>query len=203
MPIYVYGRLRINANTGLRPAIDPGQIPSPVEIQSIDQDKWFRESYLTCSTDQPVPLSTSEFHAIDQGTTLPMLSTCSFSPIGNSSPRFIRASTYAVPESQELTRACRIPLGVVVQPFAQSQSEDPIPLVDFQTSGPPRCSRCRAYINPWCAFSHGGSRWTCNLCTSENEGSFSWTQMLSLCDVNHPLQSRKATFPPWTRLVDV
>ncbi|KZT42403.1 hypothetical protein SISSUDRAFT_1058495 [Sistotremastrum suecicum HHB10207 ss-3] len=139
---------------GLRPAIDPSQIPSPVEIQSFDQDKWFRESYLTCSTDQPVPLSTSEFHAIDQG---------------NSSPRFIRASTYAIPESQELTKACRIPLGVIVQPFAQLESENPVPLIDFELSGPPRCSRCRGYINPWCAFSFGGSRWTCNMCNNEND----------------------------------
>ena len=53
--------------SGLRPAIDPAQIPSPVDIRDTDQERWWKESYLTCSSQQTVPLATSDFHAIDQG----------------------------------------------------------------------------------------------------------------------------------------
>lgn len=34
--------------------------------------------------------------------------------------------------------------------------------------GPPRCDRCRGYINPWVRFIDGGRKWTCNLCGADN-----------------------------------
>ena len=36
---------------------------------------------------------------------------------GNCSPRFMRATLYTVPCSKDLISQCRIPLGIVIQPF--------------------------------------------------------------------------------------
>ncbi|OIW06786.1 hypothetical protein TanjilG_11511 [Lupinus angustifolius] len=43
------------------------------------------------------------------------------------------------------------------------------PVVDFGESGPVRCSRCKAYINPFMKFVDQGRRFICNLCGFSDE----------------------------------
>ena len=82
----------------------------------------------------------------------------------------MRLTTYSMPFSDELALTSHLPLAVVVQPFAQQRPEEaPIPVVDCGPSGPPRCKRCRAYINPWAIFVEGGQKWACNLCGTSTE----------------------------------
>ncbi|KAK9471011.1 uncharacterized protein V1510DRAFT_421388 [Dipodascopsis tothii] len=45
---------------------------------------------------------------------------------------------------------------------------DDVPVLDFGAAGPPRCRRCRAYINPFMQFSDGGAKFTCNMCLFTN-----------------------------------
>ncbi|GAA5990972.1 hypothetical protein JCM10908_000105 [Rhodotorula pacifica] len=134
--------------------IDPDHIPSPVNVQEADQQLYRVEPYLTCSR-TPAPLASTDYVAVDQG---------------NCNPRFLRMTTYSLPAADDLAIASQLPLGMVVQPFAALRpEEEPIPVVDFGETGPPRCERCRGYVNPWCVFVEGGQRFICNLCGHASE----------------------------------
>ena len=150
---------------GLRQRIDPAQIPSPIDNQARDEADWTSKPFLTLPGSGRPPLATT-------------LSAHPQSPAcldqGNAAPRFVRATTWNLPNCARLAKECHIPLAAQFQPFAeQPAGEEPVPLVPFNPSttptpsGPPRCARCRAYINPWCPWLNGGNAWRCNLCKHE------------------------------------
>ena len=74
----------------------------------------------------------------------------------------------------------------MINPFATPRyDEEPIPYVttfmdvarqegelenDPNAGGPPRCTKCRGYVNPWCKWVDGGVKWMCNLCNTGNTG---------------------------------
>ncbi|KIY47838.1 vWA-like protein [Fistulina hepatica ATCC 64428] len=145
---------------GLRVRVDPGQVPSPLESQQFDQREWQDRTFLTLPSADikaTFPLSTTDYVSLDQG---------------NSAPRFIRMSTWTLPNSSRLASQCQIPVTAVFQPFADlNPLEDSIPVVYSGSNGPERCARCRSYINAWCQWIHGGNKWKCNLCEHENQVS--------------------------------
>ncbi|KAF8609657.1 sec24-like protein [Ceratobasidium sp. AG-I] len=151
---------------GLRSRIDPSQVPSPVTSWDADQATWDEATFMTCASTQLVPSSNSEYVAVDQG---------------NSAPRFIRLSTYAVPFSHDLASGCHLPVAAMIQPFAQQpDNEAPVPVVDFGEAGPPRCQGCRGYINAWCTWTNAGQKWMCNLCQELTEVPLEYYSTLEL-----------------------
>ncbi|CAD6890891.1 unnamed protein product [Tilletia laevis] len=139
---------------GVRSKISQEQTPSPVKAQDADQEDFDKEWYFTLGRGG-LPRSTTDFGAVDQG---------------NCSPKYMRVTTYSMPASDEIASATQIPIAVMVQPFAQQRhDEQPLHIVDCGEHGPPRCKKCRAYINPWCIFIEQGQKWMCNLCGSPTE----------------------------------
>ncbi|KAI8149625.1 Sec23/Sec24 trunk domain-containing protein [Fennellomyces sp. T-0311] len=89
---------------------------------------------------------------------------------GNCNPRYIRSTMDKIPFSKELADQSKLPLGLVVQPLAKPKKEEvPIQTIDHGEEGPVRCSRCRAYVNPWCTFIQGGSKFVCSICSHANQ----------------------------------
>lgn len=140
-------------------------IPSPIAVMQLDRDTHGDRPWGSMNRTVNPPLATSYFQAHDEGELYLTLT-------GSASPRFIRLTTNNLPASDELQRTCAIPMALVVQPLADCTgfNEMPPPLIDTP-SGPVRCGRCKGYINPFCIFSDGGRKFTCNLCLFENQVS--------------------------------
>ncbi|KAK9729542.1 COPII coat Sec23p-Sfb3p heterodimer component [Basidiobolus ranarum] len=137
-----------------RNRIDPDQIPSPITVQEQNQKNFVDAPFMTYSRTS-IPLASSNFKAIDEG--------CS-------NPRFMRMTMYNVPATTDLLQNSHLPLGMIVQPLAELRNDEaPLELVDFGESGPIRCNRCQAYINPFVTFVDGGRKFVCNLCQFANE----------------------------------
>jgi protein transport protein SEC24 len=129
--------------------IDPSQMPRPPHLET---DIVF---YTRSGTTRRVPpLSNSGFQAIDNG---------------NSSPRYIRATTVAPGISNVVQLSTGLPLGLIITPFASPENgEEPVPIVDYGGELPPRCSRCRGYVNCSVEWIADGNSWRCNLCSMVN-----------------------------------
>jgi protein transport protein SEC24 len=138
-----------------RPRVDPDQMPAPVQVREYDQKLHGGKFIGTCDREH-IPLSTTDFLSMDQG---------------NCNPRFMRSVTNSMPRNKELADVSALPIGLVVQPLAAlAREEEPIHVVDHGPEGPVRCTRCKAYINPWCSFTQGGNRFLCNICGHSSEG---------------------------------
>ncbi|KAI9493869.1 hypothetical protein BDB00DRAFT_821063 [Zychaea mexicana] len=137
-----------------RPRIDPDQMPAPVQVREQDQ-MIFGDKFFGTIERERVPLATTNYIGLDQG---------------NCNPRFMRSTMDKIPHSKELADQSKLPMGLVIQPLAKPKKEEvPIQVVDQGEEGPVRCTRCRAYINPWCTFAQGGSHFICNICSHSNQ----------------------------------
>jgi protein transport protein SEC24 len=66
----------------------------------------------------------------------------------------------------------KVPLSLVVCPLAETieDKETEVATVDFGEEGPMRCSKCKAYINPFMQFTDNGMRFNCNFCGNPGDG---------------------------------
>lgn len=172
--------------TGPRVRIDPSQMPNPIEAQEMDQNLWDDEDFMSCQTKGVIPLAGTDWRGVDQGA-------CSYALAGarliagNSLPRHLRATLPVIPSNGQLLDTTALPFGLLIQPFAPLRyDEAPVPVISNFTSGgsafdppafgeedeggPPRCTSCRGYINPWVRWQDGGRKWGCNLCGTANAG---------------------------------
>ncbi|CAN6362943.1 unnamed protein product [Urochloa humidicola] len=130
--------------------IDPTQIPRPMPEASVIIYETRQGGQATVP-----PAASSEFIVKDTG---------------NCSPRLMRCTVNQIPCTGDLLTTSAMPLALMVQPFALPHpSEEPIQLVDYGEMGPIRCSRCKAYINPFMKFVDQGRHFICNLCGFRND----------------------------------
>lgn len=134
--------------------IDPETIPSVPRSRDGPAQYYFSNVYPTMDMHLPPP-SSIPFVAHDQG---------------NSSPKYARLTLNNIPSTADFLSSTGLPLGMILQPLAPlDPGEQPIPVLDFGDAGPPRCRRCRTYINPFMSFRSGGSKFVCNMCTFPND----------------------------------
>ncbi|KAJ5338417.1 hypothetical protein N7452_005145 [Penicillium brevicompactum] len=134
--------------------IDPEHIPSIPRSRDLPAQYYFNNVYPTMDRHLPPPAAIP-FVAQDQG---------------NSSPKYARLTLNNIPSASDFLTSTGLPLGMVLQPLAPlDPGEQPIPVLDFGDNGPPRCRRCRTYINPFMSFRSGGSKFVCNMCTFPND----------------------------------
>lgn len=139
---------------GTQGRVDPEQIPSVARARDVATQHYLRNIYPTMEKHLPPPAAVP-FVAHDQG---------------NSSPKFARLTVNCIPTTAESLAATNLPLGLVLQPLApQQDGEQAIPVLDFGEAGPPRCRRCRAYVNPFMTFRSGGNKLVCNMCSFPND----------------------------------
>lgn len=134
--------------------VSQDELPSVPVARDAAQKFFLTNVYPTFEQHVPPPAAVS-FVAVDQG---------------NSSPKFARLTMNNIPATAEALHTTGIPLGLMLQPLARVQpGEAAVPVLDFGDLGPPRCRRCRAYINPFMMFRSGGNKYVCNLCTYPND----------------------------------
>lgn len=134
--------------------VDPEQIPSIPRSRDIPAQYYFSHVFPTMERHIPPPAAIP-FVAHDQG---------------NSSPKYARLTLNNIPSTSDFLSSTALPLGMTLQPLARPDpGEQPIPVLDFGDMGPPRCRRCRAYINPFMSFRAGGNKFVCNMCTFPND----------------------------------
>ena len=51
-----------------------------------------------------------------------------------------------------MAKESAIPLAIIVKPYGELPSGEPIPLANFNNKPIIRCKECRAYINPFVKF---------------------------------------------------
>ncbi|KNA05597.1 hypothetical protein SOVF_188880 [Spinacia oleracea] len=130
--------------------IDPNQIPRPLPNSSTI----VHETRVGNQANLPPP-ATSEYIVKDTG---------------NCSPRYMRCTINQIPCTADLLGTSGMQLALLVQPLTLPHpSEEPIQVVDFGEGGPVRCSRCKAYINPFVKFIDQGRRFICNFCGVTDE----------------------------------
>lgn len=143
-----------NVQTSAQGRVDPDQIPSVPRSRDSIAQYYLNHVYPTFEHHVPPPASVS-FVAFDQG---------------NSSPKFARLTMNNIPSTSDALHSTGLPLGLLLQPLAPLQpGELEVPVLDFGDIGPPRCHRCRAYINPFMVFRSGGNKFVCNMCTYAND----------------------------------
>ncbi|KAH3687191.1 hypothetical protein WICPIJ_001821 [Wickerhamomyces pijperi] len=133
-------------------ALANGDILSVPSTRLAQQREYYSKQFFTLQNTVP-PTSTTRFQAVDQGV---------------SPPAFKRVSLYNAPTSESLREKTGLPFGLTIRPFAPT--DEPVPVVDFTNSiesGPIRCQRCRAFVNPHFVFDHA-QKFKCNMCKFPN-----------------------------------
>ncbi|KXT00608.1 hypothetical protein AC578_3145 [Pseudocercospora eumusae] len=142
------------AQTPTSHRVNPDLVPSIPLSRDMAAEYYKQHVYPTMEQRLPPP-ATTPLVALDQG---------------SAAPKFARLTVNCIPNSTEQLATTALPLALVLQPLAKQLDGEPaIPVLDFGEAGPPRCRRCRAYINPFMVFGNGGNRMTCNLCGHPNE----------------------------------
>jgi len=133
--------------TGATSRIDPSQIPRPQYASHEERVTYNTRSEMDQATHPPS--ATLEYVGCD---------------LGSANPRYMRSTLSSLPNTGDLLTTSGMPLSIMTRPLALPHPEEaPIHLIDNGKTGPIRCGRCKAYMNPYMRFlDHLG--FECNFC---------------------------------------
>ncbi|TID29028.1 hypothetical protein CANINC_002176 [Pichia inconspicua] len=134
--------------------INQDVIPEDLYVSNLrnQMNEYYKNTNFLSFEHVSAPPAGTQYHAIDQA---------------NAIPHFFKTTMYSVPESEELRAKTKIPLAIVLRPFAEYVPDYEVPMKVpeikiEETQTVPRCRRCRAYLNP--AMQHDIRNMTCNIC---------------------------------------
>ncbi|CAF1439646.1 unnamed protein product [Rotaria sp. Silwood1] len=134
--------------------IDPDMVPNVVQVLEQSQEK-NQEPFITNAPGLLPPLAATDFICQDQG---------------SCNPRFIRSTTYAIPNATDMTKQSHIPVALAISPLANLRSDElEPPVTNFGEIGPIRCHRCKAYMCSFMQFIDGGKRFICCFCEAATD----------------------------------
>ncbi|CAM4786840.1 unnamed protein product [Rotaria magnacalcarata] len=134
--------------------IDPNIVPNVIQVLEQSQEK-IQEPFITNAPGLLPPLAATNFTCQDQG---------------SCNPRFMRSTTYAIPNTADIVKQSHIPLALSISPLAEVRSDElEPPLANFGETGPVRCHRCKAYMCSFMQFIDGGKRFICCYCEAATD----------------------------------
>ncbi|XP_066570370.1 protein transport protein Sec24C [Amia ocellicauda] len=137
---------------GSRYGLDPQLIPSAVTVIEEDRAQWEGRVFVSDSSGQLPPLSSTE---------------CTVEDVGSASPRFIRCTSYSFPSEGGAAQRCHLPLGAIITPLAQpGAGERPLVQVSRSEEGACVlcCGGCAAQMCPSFTWQDCGQRFHCPFC---------------------------------------
>ncbi|KAE9553199.1 hypothetical protein FO519_003595 [Halicephalobus sp. NKZ332] len=152
VPNFQQGRVPQQQNSVPQvPNFQPGRVPQPGNHVQHQSPHSQNNSYQYAD-----PRNTQN------GTQLPP-SVCN-SQLPNN-PEIFRCTVAAIPETPNLVKECRLPLGITLHPFRDQKNLHVIKATIV------RCRYCRAYINPY-VYLPDSRHWRCNICYRSNEEQY-------------------------------
>ncbi|CAF1314310.1 unnamed protein product [Adineta steineri] len=134
--------------------IDPDMVPNVVQVLEQSQEK-IQQPFITNAPGLLPPLAATNFVCQDQG---------------SCNPRFIRSTTYTIPNAHDMIKQSHIPIALAISPLASLRSDElEPPVTNFGEIGPVRCHRCKAYMCSFMQFIDGGKRFLCCFCEAATD----------------------------------
>ncbi|CAF0839748.1 unnamed protein product [Adineta steineri] len=134
--------------------IDADMVPNVIQVVEQCQEK-IQEPFITNAPGLLPPIVGTNFICQDQG---------------SCNPRFMRSTTYAMPNAADMVKQSNIPIALSISPLAKlRQDELEPPMSNFGEIGPVRCHRCKAYMCSFMQFIDGGKRFICCFCEAATD----------------------------------
>ncbi|CAF0790089.1 unnamed protein product [Adineta ricciae] len=134
--------------------IDPDMVPNVVQVLEQSQEK-IQQPFITNAPGLLPPLVATDFVCQDQG---------------SCNPRFIRSTTYTIPNAHDMIKQSHIPIALAISPLATLRPDElGPPVTNFGEIGPVRCHRCKAYMCSFMQFIDGGKRFLCCFCEAATD----------------------------------
>ncbi|XP_012992033.3 protein transport protein Sec24C isoform X2 [Esox lucius] len=137
-----------------RYGLDPQLLPSAVRVMAEDRAEWGGKVFVSGPDCSLPPLATTD---------------CVMEDRGNSSPRFLLATSYCFPCEGQMALQNHVPLGALVTPLAtMHKGERPLPVCN-EADTLKGCGLCGAYMCFAMGWQDCGQRFYCPFCGNLSE----------------------------------